>query len=102
MFSTIVDAFITPFQSESKHDRWRYEEYGRANFCPVAQLNKGRIETLEDAVSYLTLNRTDDRQYCIDHLVEVGVDKALAISLVDNWIRFWKEDIANHENEDKD
>lgn len=53
-FSTVVDAFITPFINEEQYESWRKEEYGRAGYSPVMECN---LMTIQDAAFYASLNR---------------------------------------------
>lgn len=55
-FSSIPDAFITPFQSLEDHEAWRDAEYGRSK-VPLDAANK---KTLKSAIFALSLNKDDD------------------------------------------
>lgn len=55
-FSSISDAFITPFQSLEDHEAWRDAEYGRSK-VPLDAANK---KTLKSAIFALSLNKGDD------------------------------------------
>lgn len=70
-FSTIVDDFITPFMGKDEYEKWRMEEYGRANYIPV---EKAAIETILEATSSIRLNRSHDES--LKCLCETGISKA--------------------------
>ena len=108
-FSTIVDAFITPFMSAHNYDEWRKVAYGR-EYVPIERANQ---MLLRDAISNLILNKSDeeivenlrfsglfselpphgdliDRDELIDFLrkceKEIGPDKILDYVTVHDWI----------------
>ena len=55
-FSSVSDAFITPFQSLDDHEAWRDAEYGRSKI----PLNTANKKTLKSAIFALSLNKDDD------------------------------------------
>lgn len=67
-FSTIVDAFITPFMAKESYEQWRLEEYGKAGYKPAECSN---MMTIGEAVSSTSLNRTY-KETCAC-LVETGL-----------------------------
>lgn len=76
-FSTISDEFETPFMSKDEYEKWRLEEYGRANYKPAENCNR---MTLDDAVSAIALNHTiEELEEC---LIYAGFSSDEAIDLL--------------------
>lgn len=67
-FSTIVDDFITPFMEKDQYEKWRLEEYGRANYVPVEE---AVIITISEAVSSIRLNRSHEES--LECLYKAGI-----------------------------
>lgn len=55
-FSSVVDAFITPFMPKKEYEKWRDNEYGAEN-VPLEKANK---MSLKAALFALSLNKTDE------------------------------------------
>lgn len=66
-FSSVVDAFITPFMQKEEYEKWRADEYGEEN-VPLEKANK---MSLKEALFDLSLNKTDDE--IIRNLREAGL-----------------------------
>lgn len=76
-FSTIDDDFITPFMEKDQYEKWRLEEYGRANYVPVEQ---AAIESILEAVSSIRLNRSHEESFkclCETGICESDAEKLL-------------------------
>lgn len=54
-FSSVVDAFITPFMPLEEYEKWRKSEYGK----PTKPLDQANKITLTEALASLSLNKTD-------------------------------------------
>ena len=67
-FSTIVDAYITPFVSEKRYEAWLRGEYGRS-WKPVSE---GYKMPFEDTLDAICLNRT--REEVIEQLEFAGIN----------------------------
>ena len=67
-FSTVVDAFITPFVSEKRYEAWLRKEYGRS-WRPVSGGYKMPFDETLDAIC---LNRT--REEVIEQLKFAGIN----------------------------
>jgi hypothetical protein len=68
-FSTISDGFVTNFMDRAEYEKWRLEEYGRANYVPAEECN---IYTIADAVNARSLNHS--KKETIENIVEAGID----------------------------
>ena len=67
-FSSVVDAFITPFLDEEEYENWRKEEYLK-DFRPVKD---GYKQTLSDTLDSLCLNKTFNE--VLENLKFAGID----------------------------
>lgn len=76
-FSTISDIFETPFMDKADYERWRLQEYGKADYKPAESCNR---MTLDDAVANISLNRTCNES--IDCLKDAGFSDDEAIDLL--------------------
>lgn len=56
-FSSVPDAFITPFMAEDAYQAWRLKEYGKS----AGPLREANQMSLRDALFSLSLNKTDDQ-----------------------------------------
>lgn len=66
-FSSIVDAFITPFMSLENYEKWRSNEYGKDK-VPLEKSNK---MTLADSLYNLSLNK--DAEEIVENLRDAGL-----------------------------
>lgn len=67
-FSSVVNAFVTPFMEKEEYESWRREEYGRAYFKPAETCNR---MTLAECLKAISLTRTDE-EIC-QELLRVGL-----------------------------
>ena len=75
-FSTIVDVFVTDFMDKAEYEKWRLEEYGRANYEPAENCNMWTIvEAVEDASLY------HSKEKVIENLIKHGINKEEAEEL---------------------
>lgn len=66
-FSSVCDAFVTPFMPLDKYEEWRDEEYGN-NKNPLMDSN---TKTLRQCLFFLSLNNSPDS--IIQNLTEAGL-----------------------------
>lgn len=76
-FSTIVDDFITSFMEKDQYEKWRLEEYGRANYVPVEE---AAIITISEAVNSIRLNGSHEES--LKCLCETGICESDAEKLL--------------------
>lgn len=69
-FSTIVNDFITPFMKKDEYEKWRLEEYSRANYVPVEE---AAIESILEATHSIRLNRNHEE--ALKCLCETGISE---------------------------
>ncbi|MFT9076549.1 hypothetical protein [Ethanoligenens sp.] len=66
-FSSIVDAFITPFMPIEDYEKWREREYGK----DTMPLERANHMPLREALFRVSLNKTDAE--IMDNLREAGL-----------------------------
>ena len=66
-FSSVVDAFVTPFVMRDDYERWRRDEYGRYR----GQLEQTNRMTLREAMARLSTNKSDAE--ILQNLREAGL-----------------------------
>lgn len=76
-YSSIADAFITPFMDEFDYEIWRKEEYGD-RYTPIK-----KYTTIDIKEAVLNLRIYNSREFVLKNLVECGLSEAEATSLID-------------------
>lgn len=69
-FSSIVDAFITPFMEKSCYEQWRKCQYG-AEYKPLEECNQMEFKR---AISSLRIHHSHEET--LEQLIECGIDDA--------------------------
>lgn len=69
-FSSIVDGFITEFDTKSAYENWRRQEQGMCNSRPAEECN---MMTLIEAVNLIRIHH--DYSESLAHLVECGLSE---------------------------
>lgn len=78
--STIVESLITPFMSIEEYEKWRKEEYGRANYKPMQERNTIDIK---EAIESMCLNHT--HKHVINTLIDCGLDEETSKRLISEY-----------------